>query len=71
MKARIEFQPRDLWVGLFWKLTNDPLCLSVDRYGIRLQKIVAERTKVEVWLCIIPCFPLHVTFHMPGAAVSD
>jgi hypothetical protein len=42
------FEPRDLWIGAFWKVTRA-------RY-FRDDSIV----KVEVWICILPTLPLYV-----------
>lgn len=38
MKVHILFEPRDLWIGVYW-----------------------DRQR-GIYLCIIPCFPIHITF---------
>lgn len=40
LKAQLQFEPRDLWVGVFWRKTD---------------------IAVHVYLCLIPCIPLHIT----------
>jgi len=48
MYALFEFQPRDMWIGARWRVSN----LSI------------AQTLVDVWICLIPCFPLHICFLM-------
>lgn len=43
MKARIKFEPRDLWVGVYWDRRHHP-------------------PELDVYVCLVPCFPLHVRF---------
>lgn len=45
MSWRFKWEPRDLWVGIYW-----------DTSGIWL----------HIYVCIIPCLPLHVTFQRRG-----
>jgi len=49
--ARFEWKFADLWVGAFWKTTyshfNDE----------------PAPTCTDVWVCILPCVPLHITIH--------
>jgi len=42
--ARLEFEPRDCWCGVYFDRRPDP-------YGVR---------RLELWLCLIPCFVLHI-----------
>lgn len=44
MKAQFEFKLPDMWVGAFWKR-------SESAHG---------DTRTDVWLCAVPCVPLHV-----------
>ncbi|HEY6154672.1 MAG TPA: hypothetical protein VIW07_13105 [Candidatus Udaeobacter sp.] len=41
---KIEFEPRDLWIGLYWKK------VSTGKDGLR--------SCYRWYLCIIPCFPI-------------
>lgn len=49
IRCRIEWKLQDLWVGVFWKTTN---CL-VDSGEKPLF--------TDVWICILPCVPIHLT----------
>ena len=40
----LQFQPHDMWVGIFWE--KMPLLLNI-------------------YICIIPMFPLHFRRHIP------
>ena len=52
MKARIEFKLEDFWIGAFWKQT------TVVRYDKAPDGYTGNR--VDVWICVVPCFPLHL-----------
>ena len=55
LRWRLEWKPEDLWVGVFWKQDNSRDSLLVafpfafDRY--------------DLWLCLLPCLPIHVTWY--------
>lgn len=40
LHARFEFKIEDMWLGLFWRVTDK---------------------KIDVWICLLPCLPLHIT----------
>lgn len=46
MKARFEFEPRDMWVGVYW--------------DARRITGVYDWTHWDVYICIIPMVPLHI-----------
>ncbi len=48
LTATIEFKKQDAWVGAFWKRT------PFDREGWDAW---------DVWVCLIPCFPVHVWWY--------
>ena len=49
-RIRIEWKPQDLWIGVFWKMTK----AKTDE---------GEKScATDVWICLIPCLPLHLTF---------
>lgn len=43
--ANIKFEPRDLWVGLYWKRTRKVLGVS----------------HLHLYVCAVPLFPIHIT----------
>jgi hypothetical protein len=45
--ARLCFNPHDMWRGLYWKFVWCKQC---------------QRKHLNVWLILVPCFPLHVIF---------
>lgn len=46
VSIELECQPRDIWVGLYWKKTGD-----WTRGGF-----------VDVYVCVIPMLPIHIVF---------
>lgn len=56
MSVRVEFKPEDCWIGIFWKRrTLSRACFTTGSY--------AQRTDTHVWVCLLPCFPIHLTFN--------
>ena len=54
IKARLEFKLQDMWIGLFWKTTVKEYCWNgVDQIDSKV---------IDVWVCIVPCLPLHITY---------
>ena len=51
LRWRLEFVPRASWIGVFWR--RELRCFhqpfAFDRY--------------DLWLCLLPCCPLHVTWY--------
>lgn len=48
--VKLEFKPQDLWIGLYWKRTNCEI-----EHG-------SEPFVTDVWICLVPCLPIHVTY---------
>lgn len=51
MRVRLEFKLADLWVGVFWKW-REPTW---------------KEDALDVWLCLVPCVPIHLIFYWRGA----
>lgn len=47
MTIKFEFEPRDLWIGVYWDTHYQ--CVG-EVCGI-----------INIWICLIPCFPIHIT----------
>lgn len=43
-RTRVEFEPRDLWIGLYWRCTRE-------LFGVR---------HLHIYICLIPMLPLHL-----------
>jgi hypothetical protein len=51
----LECHPKDCWVGTYWERKQA-------RYRTGKGMVTAE---LHVWICLVPCFPLHV-IHTTG-----
>jgi hypothetical protein len=45
--ARLNFNPHDCWFGVYWKQVPCDRC---------------QRKHLNIWLTLIPCFPIHMVF---------
>ena len=55
LKAQFQFEPRDLWIGLFWRINREmrpPYCT------------------LHIYLCLIPLVPLHITILLKSRVVQ-
>lgn len=55
LKVQIQFEPKGLWIGLFWRITRD---------------VSPPTSIVHLFVCVVPCFPLHITWLRYGRASS-
>ena len=56
MHIRLEFQPQDCWVGVFWK---------------RLPPYNRYRRRTDLWICLLPMVPIHCWWYELGKGVTD
>jgi len=67
MKIKLEFKLQDMWIGLFWEtiLLMDDVKMSginSDNLFIVDEKNSKFSEKIDLWICLIPCFPIHITW---------
>lgn len=55
IKARIERKWADLWIGAYFRRSR-PSYIPDDQ-GDKWESIEYER--LDIWVCLIPCFPIH------------
>lgn len=48
---RLEFQPADLWAGVYWREGSAGAASELWRW--------------DIWVCLIPTLPLHLTHLRP------
>jgi hypothetical protein len=48
-RARFEWKLEDFWVGVFWK------------HGYAKFDDGEKKMWTDIWICFVPCFPLHLT----------
>ncbi len=48
--AKVIFEPRDLWIGVYWNADDEGYSLGVPARWI------------EIYICVIPTLPLKLTF---------
>ncbi len=60
MKICVEFKPQDCWVGVFWRRSvvrreHRP------KEGRKGRLFVVSCPRLDVWICVLPCLPMHIT----------
>lgn len=53
LNVRLFFEGRDIWVGVFWKVTDTRASDLSDGW---------EWRTLHVYICVLPCLPLLVTY---------
>lgn len=48
VKGRIEFVPQDIWIGVYW------------RKHMFTPRNPSMPPHIDVYICLLPCFPLHM-----------
>jgi len=60
VRVRLEWQPRDLWIGAYWERRwarpEDGPPQDRQRYRV-----------YDLWVCALPCLPLHLRWLRLGA----
>lgn len=51
---KIRFDPRDCWIGIFWRLEN--------HCKLGCEWLKPHPQDLHIFICIIPCFPIIFTF---------
>ncbi len=59
MKARIEFRLQMPFVGAYWETVTETHAEQCDAFG---GVVIVDTPRLDVWICLIPCFPLHLLF---------
>lgn len=52
MKINLKFEPRDLWIGLYWDVKKD--------YSCCYSRQDKPENKIKLYFCLIPMLPLVV-----------
>jgi hypothetical protein len=75
MRLSVEWEPRHLWVGVYWDVRHVRLgpTWTMSAWGdtgrdvieqmVRdsgLQTDAETRLELHVWVCLVPCVPLHL-----------
>jgi hypothetical protein len=50
VKLKLLFEPRDLWLGVYW---NRKVLLGAE---------LPPRVDLHVYICLVPMFPIHIVF---------
>lgn len=49
----IKFNSHDVWIGAYWKTEKSRMYKCGKSY---------DGKWIELWICLIPCFPIYITF---------
>ena len=62
MKLKLMFEPRDMWVGVFWCWRYDDAGTWITRCPDSPVDYTPRKSAqfLTLYICILPCFPLRV-----------
>jgi hypothetical protein len=64
--SKFEFKIEDFWVGVFWKTS-----LKKNESGEYMYSDYDWWYQRDVWIILIPCFPLHLVYKMGDYKISE
>jgi len=45
-KIKLEFEPRDCWIGVYWAV----------------REVHTVPWQIDIYICLLPMLPIHITF---------
>lgn len=69
-RIKVEFKPQDCWIGVFWR--RKLWMLDKDN-SITLLRTTPPSPLVphyDVWICLLPCLPIHLSWNNRGKVVG-
>jgi hypothetical protein len=70
VRCRLEFKVNDCWVGWFWRV-GPPARIWAPGDVSGAVDPTARRRRVDVWVCLVPMFPIHFTWYLEATAVPS
>jgi len=62
-RVRVEVKIPDLWIGAFWRWDDITSFRWPDKgwqRGLYTPEAQEKGLQLDVWICLLPCLPLHV-----------
>lgn len=61
LRIALEFELADCWIGAFWCESTDRM-LSDAPLGGKFKYVVRVQKRKNVWICLLPMLPIHVSW---------